>query len=251
MTKKDGIFTTETEILQHATSILIQKNIEQDELMNEYENLVSSYNKLLRQTKKLISMADSSQKKLLETNELVKEKVVQLTNAEMNLKKLATTDSLTGLLNRRGININIENLIIRTKRNNTPFSIFLIDIDHFKLVNDKYGHHTGDFVLKKLSKTLQKLLRAQDFIARWGGEEFLLILPHTENKGALTIAEKMRAKIEKTHFKFDNKSIKITISLGGCCFYNGMAFNFCLDIADKELYKSKLDGRNRVNLYGY
>ncbi len=246
---EDGIFTTEIEILNHADKISNKLDLDISHLRKEYRYLASNYEKLLKQTQKLINMADYNQKKLIETNEIVEEKVIKLTQAEEKLKKLALTDSLTGLHNRRGINNFLTELITRNKRFGDAFSIIIIDIDHFKRINDSYGHLTGDLVLKEISDTLCTSLRAFDHIARWGGEEFLLALPDTNIEGAKILAEKMREKIENLKMSFNDCQINVTISLGVCGYNPEYGINKCLELADKELYKSKIGGRNMVNSY--
>lgn len=249
MIVENGIFTTETEILKHAQEILGTSLDNETVMKNEYIYLVKNYEKLLRQTKKLITLADNTQKRLKETNEVVEEKVHQLIKAEEELRKLAITDTLTGLYNRRGIKGCIEHNVIRTQRNNTPFTVFLIDIDHFKLVNDKFGHRAGDHVLTIITRALQKSLRAQDDIARWGGEEFLIILPDTDSKGGEFLADKMRKIVEALKIDYNDCILTITVSFGGCCFNKGSEIENCIEHADEALYRSKTSGRNKVSMY--
>ncbi|QEN04397.1 diguanylate cyclase [Thiospirochaeta perfilievii] len=249
MTIDTGIFSTETEIVNHTQEIINLSEIEHETLLEEYKHLAKSYAKILKQTKKLINLADNTQKRLKESNNLVEDKIHQLLVAEKNLKKLATTDSLTGLKNRRGISRCLENCVKRSQNENLPFTIFLMDIDHFKIVNDKYGHATGDRVLKRLSAILKSTLRSHDCIARWGGEEFLIILPETTLDSGYLVAEKIRKNIEKIEINYNNYKIKVTVSLGGCLYNNNLYIEQSIHSADEALYVSKSNGRNRVSLY--
>lgn len=158
----------------------------------------------------------------------------------------ATHDGLTGLLNREEI-LNKGEVILK---NNINCSIILIDIDYFKLINDNYGHAAGDYVLKSISSIMKDIISQSGYIARFGGEEFLIIIYDCSYNEVKKIAEKLRAYVEKYKFKFDAKIIDITVSLGiyNCCikdknFYNSIKF------ADEALYMSKSLGRNKVICY--
>lgn len=251
MLGKDGLFIKETQMLEHTHQILAIMDTGDSFLQKEYELLSKNYSKLLKLSKKLVSMADNTHRKLKNSNDLVHEKIMQLTAAEEELKKLAITDTLTGLLNRRGVWQWLEEEEIRFFRKSCPFTLFIIDIDFFKAVNDSHGHHAGDYILKVLAESMKTSIRAQDCLSRWGGEEFLLVFPDTDITGGLVIAEKMRNKIEKLVIEYKEVTVKITISLGGCGYSRKMGLNSCLEMADKALYKSKTDGRNRVNIYEY
>jgi len=133
-------------------------------------------------------------------------------DAEMNLERLATTDTLTGLFNRRFVNelFKIEHAkLLRYKR---PMSAIMIDIDNFKMLNDKFGHECGDDALKTIADCFRKTVRRQDYVARWGGEEFLVLLPETSLSGANTLAEKIRARVSGTPITSRNQTHFITIT---------------------------------------
>lgn len=251
MLNEYGLFTEETLILEHSQNLVKTETLDCIYLKSEYELLSVHYKKLLDQSKKLVSMADKTHKKLKESNDLVNEKVSELTIVEEQLKKLTITDPLTNLLNRRGIMNWLNDEGIRFKRNANPFTLFLIDIDFFKEINDEYGHNIGDITLKVISETMNNSIRAQDYIARWGGDEFLLVLPETSLDGGFVIAEKMRKKIAEHNIIKDNINLDVTISLGGCDFREGMTIYSCLEMADKALYRSKANGRNMVSIYEY
>ena len=150
----------------------------------------------------------------------------------IKIKKLVEYDELTHILNRRGVLGKIEN--VKTG------SILFLDIDYFKKINDTYGHEFGDFVLSEIGKILQNTFRKSDIIGRWGGEEFIIILPETSYEDALKLAEKLRKTIENHNFK----DVKVTISVG-VSEYTGN-FENSLKRADEALYKAKNSGRNQV-----
>ncbi len=166
--------------------------------------------------------------------------------AEEALEKAARLDPLTGLLNRRAFMARIKNEEARFSRSKRSFCLLMADIDHFKLINDTYGHDAGDYILKELSRLMTETLRLQDSIGRWGGEEFLIMLPETEMSGAGYVAEKLRAMIEKHRFPYQEHQLSITISFGISSYTDSMSINDCLKKADDNLYLAKRHGRNRV-----
>jgi diguanylate cyclase (GGDEF)-like protein len=127
-----------------------------------------------------------------------------------------------------------------------PFSIVLSDIDGFKSFNDRYRHDCGDFILRKLADLMRSKLRKQDTISRWGGEEFLILVPETAIEGARTLSEKIRKSVERGKFIFNGKKLSLTLTLGVCMFESGMELGECLKRADEALYRGKKSGKNRV-----
>ena len=165
---------------------------------------------------------------------------------EAKLRKLATTDSLTGLYNRRRFMELSEREFTRSLRYNRPLVMFMMDIDHFKKVNDTYGHDIGDMVLRSLSKTTLIALRNADILGRLGGEEFGVLLPETGKDTAVEIAERLRSSIEGTVISANSNNINITISLGVACLDpKTKNIEQLLKRADVALYKAKQSGRNR------
>lgn len=158
-------------------------------------------------------------------------------------EKNAITDKLTGALNRMAIEpvINIE--YERAKRNKKPISIILFDIDFFKKINDTYGHNTGDYVLKKTAEIVKRNTRKIDYLIRWGGEEFLILMPETDLEFAVKVAEKLRVLVENYQFKDVGK---VTISLGVTQIKIGEKLDHAIKRADDALYLAKNRGRNRV-----
>lgn len=158
----------------------------------------------------------------------------------------ALTDALTGLLNRHALYPILNKELDRAVRYARPFSIILFDIDEFKAVNDNYGHLEGDMVLKELSKLVNGLLRKTDYAGRWGGEEFLLILPETDTAEALMLAERIRMKIEDTFF---TEVYNITASFSVAAYRTSQNLEALLECADKALYQAKNNGRNQVIVF--
>lgn len=165
---------------------------------------------------------------------------VDLANA---YQRLAVTDTLTGLANRRGIEQHMRREVARVHRHGYRLSFVLLDIDHFKHVNDKFGHGMGDEVLRRVSEAIGKTLRASDMAARWGGEEFLVVLTDTGLEGARMCAERIRAAVESLNLP---RVGKVTISGGAGELGAGEELSSTLLRADEMLYKAKASGRNCV-----
>lgn len=163
------------------------------------------------------------------------------------LEKLSRTDDLTGLINRRDMNDRMTEEVARFKQNHRPFCLISCDLDHFKRINDQYGHDCGDAVLKAISKTLKDNIKEQDKVCRWGGEEFLIILPETKLDKAHNTAERLRSIVEATTIDYHNIKIQITISLGVAEYDGTETLLQCIKTSDRRLYRSKETGRNRVS----
>ena len=162
---------------------------------------------------------------------------------EEKLQQLATKDALTGVYNRYKLNSKIEDEIKRADRYGDTFGLAMLDIDHFKKVNDTFGHDVGDYVLQELSRIILKSIRETDSFGRWGGEEFMLLLPHTSNKQVVEIAEKLRTTVQNHTFKHVDK---ITISIGVTLYKQKEGISQLLKRADIALYEAKRNGRNQV-----
>lgn len=158
-------------------------------------------------------------------------------------------DALTGLYNRRYCEEQIEQAVQKTKRYDEPFSIIMLDIDHFKSINDRYGHLAGDKVLQYLALQMKSLFRESDIIGRWGGEEFILLLKNIALNELLSKAEELRTHIEHLKIDLDNQVIVFTVSIGIACFSNQKNKEQIINDADKALYQAKNEGRNKIVLY--
>ena len=165
---------------------------------------------------------------------------------ELNQKfhRLAHYDDLTGLHNRRDAQLKL-NEQIAVADVSKPFSILLCDIDFFKLVNDKYGHSAGDAVLAELSQVFKTSLRETDYVARWGGEEFLFILAQTDQTEAFDVAERLRCTVFQHPISLDDEDIRVTISIGIKQYNPQLTLDQLINHADKALYEAKRLGRNR------
>jgi diguanylate cyclase (GGDEF)-like protein len=163
------------------------------------------------------------------------------------LERAAATDNLTGLLNRRRIDQILAQEFDSAQRYSHPLSVILVDIDHFKAINDSLGHLVGDQVLQAVAATLAGAVRKQDCVSRWGGEEFLIVCPHTDLAGALSLAEHLRQDIERAELASGRRE---TCSFGVAELPGTGTVTALLERADAALYRAKRGGRNRVEAHG-
>ncbi|MFK5984959.1 MAG: GGDEF domain-containing protein [Pseudomonadota bacterium] len=191
-------------------------------------------------------------KRIQQQNQLLKDKINTLENESgelrnkiLNSQEKAYTDSLTNLPNRLSYDQHLEEFYAHWQRYHENLILMVWDIDFFKKVNDNYGHQAGDQVLKKVAELLREQLRKPDFIARFGGEEFVSLLPNTSLGGGFKVAEKMRSTIAELEFKYKDQLIPLTISCGISLFSDGDIPEDVFGRADKALYQAKKQGRNR------
>lgn len=170
----------------------------------------------------------------------------QLGEEKERAEEMARTDHLTGIRNRGAITELAESQILVARRHDSPFAVILLDIDHFKLVNDTYGHGAGDMVLVKLASVLESTVRASDIVGRFGGEEFLVFLPQTAVEGALIVAENLRKAVAEMQVNFNGQPIPVTISAGVAS--NAKTLDELVHNADVALYEAKDGGRNQVRV---
>lgn len=161
-------------------------------------------------------------------------------------ERAARTDELTGLANRRDMHQRLLAEFGRFQRSGHYFSVVLVDLDLFKRINDEHSHHAGDAVLKQFADLMRSVLRQSDLPARWGGEEFLLLLPDTSLVQALTLAERLREAVAETPFRFQDQRLPVTISAGVCSITQSDSIDHLLRQADLNLYEAKQAGRNRI-----
>ncbi|NOX20220.1 MAG: diguanylate cyclase [Nitrospirae bacterium] len=175
----------------------------------------------------------------------------QTMSLQNELSRLAKTDGLTGLYNHRMFQERLAEEILRAERYKRTLFLLMIDIDHFKQINDTYGHQAGDMVLKEVAQIIKKSVRQVDFPARYGGEEFALILPEADCENAYKVGERIRQAIQSHDFQIDNGTkINITVSIGIACYpYDTKNKEELIKMADSALYYAKKHGRNRVCLY--
>lgn len=163
---------------------------------------------------------------------------------------MAVTDGLTGLYNRHYLNIHLENMVRQSLQHHKSLALAMMDMDHFKSVNDTHGHDAGDLVLKKLAELIINTARSTDLIARFGGEEFVVLMPETDQQSALNAASRLREIVENTTFNIDEtKKLKLTISIGIASLHpEGDTPDALLKRADEALYSAKHSGRNTVKV---
>lgn len=171
-------------------------------------------------------------------------------NAERQLEALARTDPLTSLLNRRAFFEVAEREWARAQRQGHIVTVLMFDLDHFKSVNDQYGHHAGDIVLQRVAELCQRQLREGDLLARYGGEEFICLLGEGTVEAGAALAERLRAGVERAEIVVDEQAIPVTLSLGVAGGHAGRdgSLTHLINSADQMLYQSKAGGRNRVTL---
>lgn len=179
---------------------------------------------------------------------------------DSRLYRIATTDELTGIANRRALMQVLEKRISEAIRYKTAFSILLFDLDNFKTINDDYGHLAGDDVLIRITRVCARWLRATDFMGRYGGEEFMVLCPNTTTEGAKSLADRIRQAVEETEFRINGKKINMTVSIGVTELSNHLHNSSArlneielshdmIDAADSAMYNAKRGGRNRVVAY--
>ena len=171
--------------------------------------------------------------------------------SDLELRALAMTDFLTKVLNRRAFMMRADQEIAAAQRTGVSLALLMIDIDHFKVINDKFGHAAGDMVLAEVARNIGCSVRKQDTVGRYGGEEFGVLLPATNQAGALVLAEKLRNAVAATRYDMGSEQISVTISTGVTVYQPQLTssssdINVLLDEADKALYQAKNDGRNRT-----
>jgi diguanylate cyclase (GGDEF)-like protein len=163
-------------------------------------------------------------------------------------RRLASTDGLTGVYNHRTFQERLSQEIARADRYSRPLSVLMLDVDHFKVYNDTYGHPQGDIVLQDLARLLQEMSRTSDTVARWGGEEFTIILPETDSVGAQKIGQRLCEQVER--YPFPGQELMpggtLTISIGVATYASASSKEALLQAADTALYTAKREGRNRV-----
>lgn len=220
-----------------------------------YVILLTARNKLEDVIKGLESGADDYIIKPFNHEELksrlqIGQRIIEL---EHRILRLASTDYLTGLLNRRAFLERLERELNRCQREASPMGIIIMDIDHFKKVNDNYGHQAGDLVLQELSTTLVTLCRVYDFIGRYGGEEFIVCLPGADKWNTYQIAERARSIVENKNIFLPGKgsSVSVTASFGITSLEPGQrkSADRLINEADEALYRAKDQGRNQVVMY--
>lgn len=207
---------------------------------------------LIREIEKLTKGHHELAEKLDNTHhylQLIESDSRQLSDELTRVRLLSLTDELTGLPNRRAFLRRIEDEVARVQRYGFPLSLALIDLDHFKQVNDRYGHSGGDEVLRIYSKNILSIFRHHDLVARYGGEEFAVLLPNTREEGSMRALNKVKARAQETRWQFNDDMVAVpTFSSGVSLYKPGETASAFIERADKALYRAKRLGRNRVEL---
>jgi diguanylate cyclase (GGDEF)-like protein len=212
-----------SQILQEANAELSRLNVSYDMLLIEYREAVQRAERL----------------------------AADLKSTSEKLRHAAYHDSLTGLYNRQYFQESIEREILRAQRYKHPLSLIMLDIDEFKTVNDTYGHHCGDIVLKTIGQMIRSGTRRSDVVVRFGGEEFAILLPETSLANAVTKGELCRSTVSEMEIEAEEHRIRVTISVGiaACTVNQDMTAEGLIRAADEALYFSKRQGRNRITVW--
>jgi diguanylate cyclase (GGDEF)-like protein len=198
----------------------------------------------LREASAQLSASESS---LQQTNAALQQKLDEIHRLQHRLNEQATHDALTGLHNRHFLGNAFDKTLARCRQDNLPLAVVLIDVDHFKQVNDVYGHLAGDEVLKQLARRLDSSAQASDVVCRYGGEEFLLLLVGMDLQGALSRADALRQQVEHKGIDWESTVLHVTVSAGVALFpTHGTHPDALIQAADLALYRAKSLGRNRV-----
>ncbi|MFC3676802.1 GGDEF domain-containing protein [Ferrovibrio xuzhouensis] len=170
---------------------------------------------------------------------------------QARLRETAQRDQLTGALRRHVLEEAVEREIARSRRHRRPLALLLLDLDHFKAINDRYGHHAGDEALRRFAETAQAGLRREDLLGRTGGEEFCILLPDTDQEGAARLAERIRTAVENLSVDVDGQPLRLTVSIGAAALAgDDESWSGLTRAADVALYRAKKDGRNRIVVAG-
>jgi len=201
-------------------------------LAGEYQRLSLDFQKLTRRLNKISRISDGFQ--------------TQLKHLNQALAVASLTDPLTSLPNRRAMLERLEQAAAAASRDGPGFAVAMIDIDHFKRVNDTFGHAVGDAALRTLARILMAMRREHDFVARWGGEEFLLLLPGNDAADARAFCESLRAAIEGARIEHNDRRITVSVSIGIAQHERMLSYEDTIRDADRALYAAKSYGRNNV-----
>ena len=218
--------------LARLTALKADPALKDHPLLRELETLAAAHVRLVRRMDKLTRISDGFQGQLKELND--------------SLQRVSRTDPLTELPNRRAMMEELRSEMARSVREGTPMVVIMADVDRFKRINDTYGHEAGDTVLQGLGQGLQRALRAYDVCARWGGEEFLVLLPGTDAADAMGVAEKLRKAAASVMVPVGEEKVSVTLSLGVAALAAGDTLNALLRRADERMYEAKRRGGDHV-----
>lgn len=222
------------------------------EEIKQYEQIIADgshdVNPLYRPLSRLLELLRGSMQQNDSASVDIKRLKTQLEEMNRSLELATHIDPLTGLANRRDIMKKVEQEHSRAQRHQRTYSLILVDIDNFRRINENYGINCGDDVLFEISCVLRECVRSEDICSRWGGEEFLFLLPETGIDGAVSVARKINNSIEMTTFKVNRPGINVTASLGVCEYRPGESFTDCLKRVEQAMSLAKVNGRNRYEI---
>lgn len=228
-----------TQAIEDRLQGLLERSQKDEELREDLDWLIGKYVRLERKLDKISRISDRLQGEVLELNR--------------QLRQAVTTDHLTGLLNRRGAVERLEAEASRAGRGDLGFCVLLLDLDHFKRINDTYGHDAGDLFLEKIAECLRTCLRQYDSSGRWGGEEFLVLLPGTNLQQAQLVAGKLLQAVRQLRVPLSQQKdapyLHCTLSIGIARFNAGDHLNQVLACADQALYLAKNQGRDQAQTF--
>lgn len=227
----EEVWTAHRELIRRIDRISRISDAYQSETKRNESTLALRLKKQLRQLEKVARISDHYQKMMHDLN--------------LALRDTSNQDALTGLANRRPVVERLREEAMRFTRYQRPFSVAMLDIDHFKQINDLYGHEIGDKVLVEVARVLRSEVRDQDLCGRWGGEEFLILMPETPQDAARGVVERVRAAIERLQVRVDEQAISVTMSIGLAQHAQGGTYSDTINRADSALLSAKRGGRNR------
>jgi diguanylate cyclase len=228
-----------------ASNRLLEKHVKQLAETSSAREILNIASNIIADTRDFIDQSRQFENNLVESTSEISLLKDELDQA----RRMATTDALTGLFNRRGFDQALAELISKSKKGEENFCLLIIDIDHFKTVNDNHGHLVGDKVLIGISKLLHQHMRGNDHLSRFGGEEFAVLLWQTPITGAFTVAENLRKSVERLRLKHVKTGVEldqVTISIGLSCYRSPETIDEFIQRCDKALYRAKSRGRNRT-----
>lgn len=267
---KYNLFDKEERIIQQAEKKSLEFFAKSEDVVASLKELIKAYRFILLEQQRLIRVSDLQQENLRKTteeldeknqqleeqaknlqqlNQLLEQEIEQRKSLEQELQHMVTTDMLTGAWSRCKFWENGEYELERRKRSLEPMALLVMDIDHFKLINDRFGHMVGDEALRQFVLVCKAGLRAVDGLARIGGEEFGVILPGADKQAALIIAERMRASVADAVVQGDFGRVQFTVSIGVAEAMEEDSFMQLVNRADNAMYEAKRKGRNRVEYY--
>jgi diguanylate cyclase (GGDEF)-like protein len=239
-----SIFSRENQIIEHAETLASQEEFANNPLLQAYVDLLSEYKKLFRQTQRLVKMSDRMQHSLNTLN-------AELQEHKEILSRMSYVDGLTSIANRRRFDECLESEWKRALRAGSSLALIILDLDYFKQFNDHYGHGAGDECLIQVAQALDSSVkRPGDLVARFGGEEFAVLLPETDYDGAFRVASKLQKNIEHLAIKHEYSAVAqfVTVSIGVALIVPGAEHSLqqLIEEADKQLYAAKRAGRNQI-----